>query len=241
MITSTLVRRCRIGGLAAGLWLAALPVFGQIGYNVDFNHPNAPPEAGGGVPSSAFGAAGDQVGFWNGIPIIRSGEFPLYDLNGMLTSARLTVTGVSTGIAFRNPSNTGDHAKLLNDGNEITDLDTYTFTGLLPGPYRVFTYAVPPQGYEAPATITVVNSTSPNPQVVTGPMPGNRFELLITHADHRATVGQDGVLTVIAEYYEAFPDTYVNGIQVVVVPEPGTLAGLGFGAVLAWLARRRRR
>ncbi|MCH8273523.1 MAG: hypothetical protein IH851_01890 [Armatimonadetes bacterium] len=103
MITSTLVRRCRIGGLAAGLWLAALPVAPQ-GVNLEFNCFICPPELGGGAPSAAFGAAAGQPGFWNPVPMGNSGEHWLYHLNGVLSDVRLTVSGVSGASASATPA-----------------------------------------------------------------------------------------------------------------------------------------
>ncbi|MCH8273524.1 MAG: PEP-CTERM sorting domain-containing protein [Armatimonadetes bacterium] len=71
-------------------------------------------------------------------------------------------------------------------------------------------------------------------------MPGNRFVYLQTHAIHDV-VTPDGNLTVVAEHPGGVPNAYLNGIQIVVVPEPATFVSLAGGAFLVWLSRRRRR
>ncbi|MCH8274936.1 MAG: PEP-CTERM sorting domain-containing protein [Armatimonadetes bacterium] len=163
----------------------------------------------------------------------------MYDLSGRLTDVTILATGgIGSGGGWRFEGNTGGYMLLLNDAANVGEPITYTFSGLPTGPYTVYTYAVKPIGEWVPAEVFVAGSTSQNPQVVTGPMPGNRFEHLITHSIHEVSVG-DGTLAVTVS--GPWPDTFVNGIQIVPVPEPGTLTVLAVGASVLLLVRRRRR
>ena len=143
------------------------------------------------------------------------------------------------------PGNTGDFALFLNDYAEVGTLRdggsiAWTWTGLTPGAYRVFSYAVNAGGFLTDVPVFVPGSTSQNPQIVTGPMPGNAFEYLVTHAIHDVFAG-GGMLEVIVEQPPGLDNNFhVNGFQIVSVPEPGTMTILVFGAFLL-LARRRRR
>lgn len=210
-------------------------------FNIDIDSPSSPPALGGGVPSSTLGAAADQAGFWNSIAAGASSE-PLFDLSGGVTGVTLDITttfGFST-LAFNNPINTGDFALLFNDAHQIGTLDQggtaiFEFSGLTNGAYQVYTYAVQPQGGVADAPVLVDGSTSTNPQIVTGPMPGDAFALGMTHALHNVAV-TDGTLTVSITVPPNNDGTYVNAFQI--VPEPGTL-GLLAAAALLCLRRKR--
>lgn len=216
--------------------LASAASHGQSIY-VDIDVVIGGPAIGAGAPSSTFGAAAGTPGVWNAIPIGSQPLVTLLDIAGLPTSATYTSTGDGGGVGFLNPTNTGDFALLLNDANNVGNgvSSLYTISGLTPGEYRVFTYAVAPQGDTASTFITVSGTSSAGTQEVTGPMPGNQLILGVTHSMHDVFVA--GTLTIKAE--GAFPTSYVNGFQIVAVPEPSTCALLFTG--LAMIARHRRK
>src|SRR5687767_4344300 len=131
-------------------------------FNVDIDQPGANPALGQGVPSSAFGAAAHQPGVWNSYPAT-SAAAPLVGLSGLPTPATVQVTATTTTVqtlAFNNPAQTGDFALLLNDGSQIGTTSqggsrTYTFAGLLPGPYSVVTYTARPGNFEGHLLIDI--------------------------------------------------------------------------------------
>ena len=174
-----------------------------------------------------------------------SGPFELVGLDGFPTPVRLEADrtwGLDGGSGW--PGNTGDFNLLLNDSAHVGTLRdggsiAYTWTGLKPGAYRVYTYAVDTAGYRVDTPVFVPNSTSENPQIVTGPMPGNAFSYHITHAVHDVAP-DEGILQVIVEQPPGLKRGFhINGFQIVSVPEPGTMTILAVGALFL-LARRRR-
>ncbi|MEW5884519.1 MAG: hypothetical protein AB1725_09895, partial [Armatimonadota bacterium] len=94
-------------------------------------------------------------------------------------------------------------------------LTIYTFDGLEPGLYDVYTYAVlpaPPPRY-VPVQITVPGSTTENPQLCTGPMPLDWvFRRGVTHSVHRVRT-PDGRIEVRTT--GEFPYAHINGFQLV--------------------------
>ncbi len=134
-------------------------------FNLDFDNPFAPPEGGGGVPSSSFGAAANQPGFWNatsgGAP-----DFFLRDLSGTTTSVSFASPNGGSGTGFNNPNLSGDFRLLMSDGRDGGD-DTWTFSGLANGQYQLYSFAVSPSGTINTTTVTVLGATIPI-QTVTG-------------------------------------------------------------------------
>lgn len=204
--------------------------------NVDVDFRGSPPEIGGGVPSPSFGGPGERPGFWNSLLPFTSSPVPLFDLGGSPTSARVSMTGSGGALGFNNPNISGDFKLLMADAERVSDVLTYNLTGLQPGSYRVFTLAVPPGGEFASTTIRIPGSISGD-QTVSGSMQANFFQHLLTHSVHDIVVS-DGTLRIQAS--GVWPNSFVNGFQVAMVPEPGTLLVLT-GSLTAWAARRRRR
>jgi len=207
------------------LALALVGCFGSVspalaqGFNVDL-------DTGDGPPSSGFGGAAGQPGFWNSVDGT-PGPHQLHNLLDVPTPASLGITFDPLGgggLSF-NSGNTGDYALLMNDAQQVGNIDSggwilYTFTGLIPGPYTVYTYAVAPHGIFVPVPVFVPGSTNPNTQIVTGPMPtNNTFSYLITHAVHDVLVGTDGVLKVDITIEGGLQwGAYINGFQIVPGP-----------------------
>jgi hypothetical protein len=201
-------------------------------YNLDWNLPGDP-ALGGGVPSSSYSAAAPgHAGFWNDIPAQGSPSIMLRDLAGNLTGVVLLGPAGGIGNGFNNPLLSGDYRLLMADGRSLGD-DTWTFTGLPNGLFHLYTYAVRPSGVVTNTTVTVPGATI-EAQVVTGPIPPNTFQLGITHALHEKLV-TDGTLSV--RVTEGVSSAYLNGMQLIAVPEPALL--ISFGAGLVALMRRR--
>jgi hypothetical protein len=209
-------------------------------FNIDLEIGFGGPGVGEGVPNPTFGAVANQQGFWNAAPATGPNNFPLRNLSGAMTSATILATGgVGGGGGWNNMSNTGDFRLLLNDGGDVENgFAAYTISGLSVGIYDVVTYVVHPLGDVRFATVTVPGSTSPNPQSVTGPMPGNQFILGITHSVHRVS-SLNGTIAVQINCELQPRSAIVNGFQLSLVPEPAALIGLAFG-VLALFARKRK-
>ena len=206
--------------------------------NVDLDIFAGDPSNGNGAPSSSFGAAAAQPGYWNRT---RAGSSPpqsLFDLVGQPTTVVMTVpVGAGSAGGSNYPINTGDYALLLNDYADIPDQMVFRFSGLMPGAYTVWTYAVNASGHLWPVDVSVDGAVPPNPQRVTGPMPGNSFQYLSTHSVHSVpSLNGDLVIRLSSPW----PRGKVNGFQIVaVVPEPASLTVLS--CLLAFAVRRRRR
>jgi hypothetical protein len=127
-------------------------------------------------------------------------------------------------------------ALLLNDAQHIGAGGlTISVTGLIPGAYRVFTYAVEPQGNLWSTMITVPGSIQ-GTIAVTGPMPGNHLIDGVTHSVHDLQFG-GGTLTIFAA--EHWPRSYVNGLQILAVPEPFPVSVFAIGLAAVTLRRKR--
>jgi hypothetical protein len=155
----------------------------------------------------------------------------------VFTGASVVATGNHSSGGWNNPANTGDYNLLLNDADEIGEGFQYTITGLLPGRYLVYTYSVcPVPGFAGQADITVPGASSAETVRVQGLMPGNSFQLGVTHTVHDITL-TGGTLQIQA--VGVWPTAFLNGFQIVPVPEPGTLLACALG--LAGTAIKRRR
>jgi hypothetical protein len=208
-------------------------------FNVDIDT-NAPPELGGGVPSSSFGAAANQPGVWHSLGTNSNAAW-LFDLNGIVRPVSVTTatpSGNLIGGGFRNETNTGNYAKLLNDAAHIDGVwRCWTFNGLMNGTYSVVCYAVQYSSQFSRAEVHVSNSLVPNPQIVQGVMPGNQLILGVTHSAHTALV-TDGSLEI--KVFKGLAPDYpmVNGFQLTLVPEPTTVIFLS-AALTGFISRKR--
>jgi hypothetical protein len=199
-------------------------------------------------PSSSFGAAANQPGYWNAIGF--SAPAPLSDLNGQPTGATFNygpgdITGVNTIATYVGGSNSGDYQLLMNDYYSIGTLitggsATFTIAGLTNGSYQVYTYASNP-GVSVPSTsVSVLGSTSTNPQFVIGPSVNNTFALGITHSLHDVLVTNGTISITVSDLANDNNNGSLQGIQIVqTVPAPGAAVLLLGG--LAAVGRRRRR
>ena len=162
--------RIRIGIFLAAAAISLSPgaAWSQTGWNVDLTFPGNP------APSSTFGGAlGDEgKGYWNAIPAEGMVATVLKDFAG--NDSSVVMSGPSGGFSGENnfQGNTGDFALLLNDGRQVLDSDTYSFTGLAEGQYMVYLYAAAPDNDRNPTRVVIAGAEG----MVTGPMPGNRFQ-----------------------------------------------------------------
>jgi hypothetical protein len=210
-------------------------------FNIDMDDPSAFPYQGGGVPSIGFGAAAGQPGFWNSINT--PNPVNLLDLGGAATSVVMSVVSsdpVGTTAAF-NPLTSGDYALLLNDARQVGlvfngGFQTYTFTGLENGPYQVYTYAASPAGFVSATPVDVPGSSSPNPQVVTGPVAGDFFALGITHSLHDVLVTNGALVVNVTMPPGVENGGWIAGFQI--VPEPHAFGLFLLGGLLMARVRR---
>lgn len=219
-----------------GLWVALFATANAQSFNIDLDTFFGGPETGNGVPSSAFGGAANNPGYWNRFYV---GGYTdpknLYGLDSSITSVQLLATGgLGVGGGYNNPSNTGDFSLLLNDFARIGNEIDYHFTGFEAGVYDIYTYAVNPNPMTVDVQVTVDGADDPI-QHVTGPMPGNRFIQGITHSVHHLNLSGDAFTIQVAG---PWPNAVVNGFQIVAVPEPASLLILAAG--LPILLRRQR-
>jgi hypothetical protein len=227
---------------AACLLLAVSAAAGQS-FNIDMDSTGSP-SLGAGVPSPLFGAAADQPGFWTSY-LPTNDAVPLVSLSsGAPTSAMVQVISSSTTLSvngFNNAANTGDFALLFNDGAQIgTTVQggnrTYRVSGLLDGPYAVYTYTGRPQGTEGELQVEVVGS-SQGVMTASGTPVGNTFTSGVTHVIHQVNV-VGGAIDLRLTDIAGAPAGYVGGIQIALVPEPAGLTALA--ALAGFTARRRR-
>lgn len=216
--------------------ILSLPTFGlaQYSYNIDLDSGVGSAESGNGAPSNSFGAAADQPGLWNRVNCVSDGPSNLFDLSGTNRGVFMTVDDAGSGGGSGWAGNSGDYALLLNDYATIRSPMTYRVTGLETGSYKIFTYAVNASGHSVGVNVSVDESSDPL-QVVTGPMPGDRFEYLVTHSIHYVS---DLRGDLIIRLSGPWPRSQVNGFQIVAVPEPATMSIVFAGTM--WLACRRR-
>lgn len=209
-------------------------------FNIDLDSFSGTPEGGNGAPGSTFGGAAQSPGAWN--RVYASGPttpVALFGLDGVLTGAQIVATGgVGSSGGYNFHGNTGDYAALLNDFEDVGGSNgiQFHFSGLLPGHYFVYTFAVDPAPGGTIAHVTVPGSVTPT-QIVSGPMPGNQFILGQTHCIHELQLNGDSFEVDVG--IPGPPNPRVNGFQIVAVPEPGCF--LTFSAAAVSLFARRRR
>ncbi|HMS56218.1 MAG TPA: PEP-CTERM sorting domain-containing protein [Fimbriimonadaceae bacterium] len=212
-------------------------------FNIDIDIGFGGYEAGAGAPSSSFGGAADQVGYWNRIR--DSGgvhQHALTTLDGVVSSVTLQYnqSGALGGSGWN--GNDGDHRLLMNDGVRITIPATFTFSNVQTGRYRVITYMADRSGEDIPGDVTIHGADVETKVSGVGGMPGNVFIEGRTHSVHDITLSTS-TIAVLART-NPFNGTYTSllGFQIVkvAVPEPGGLLGLTLGSIMFISLVRRR-
>lgn len=190
----------RIAILAALLFVSSTlaPVRAQS-FNVDVGSVNA-------VPSASHGAAAAQAGVWNQMP--DGFGTPLVGLGGAATGVSVSALGANFAFWANHPGTSGDDELLLDDACDGARI--YTFSGLAPGSYTLYTYAWAPDNASYKTLVSVQNSTSPD-QIVGGSW-SNGHQLGVTYALHDVSApAGDIVVTITA----ASGFATLNGFQLV--------------------------
>jgi hypothetical protein len=107
--------------------------------------------------------------------------------------------GLGGAFGWNNGMTTGYFQALMDDAHNtgIAGTVTYTFTGIRPGVYTVYTYAWSPFDATALTNVSVGGASTPNPQVAGGALLGtNMFTLGITHTIHQVTITPGMNLTI---------------------------------------------
>ncbi len=187
-----------------------------------------------GVPSFSYGAAALRPGLWNASTDATMPPYslsPLIDVDGFVTGASVSVASTCVGCSGKNSAvnlgTTGDDELLLDDFQDlgvITSSATWTFSGLLPGRYFLYTYAWAPDGDSFRTTVEPVGSG--DPRLVGGAWSGAHQEG-VTYALHRVEVDGTGVLSVQLSTASAFGT--LNGFQLVLQEPTGTMFCFGDG------------
>ncbi|MGI8923158.1 MAG: hypothetical protein ACR2HJ_03800 [Fimbriimonadales bacterium] len=84
--------------------------------------------------------------------------------------------------------------------------------------------------------VYVPEAQEPRIQIVTGPMPGNAFEYLVTHSIHRVSIDGSGLRIIFEQPPGEKTTQWVNGFQIVPVPEAHT--GFFLGTVMLGMIAR---
>lgn len=227
--------------LATGAVVAAASLAGTAGwaqsFNVDLDTFHSTRETGGGAPQRSFAGAAGQPGWWNLITAIGPGPMGLRDLAGNPTPVVWRAWGGwGSGGGWRNPRLdfgivNDDFWLLMGDAADIgaphgrgaiweLPLIVYTFDGLEPGVYDVYTYGVvAAQPRRAvPVYVTVPGAATENPQVCTGPMPLDwQFSRGVTHTLHRVAVDRGHLEIHVSRNPGAQWAAMINGFQLVKV------------------------
>lgn len=164
------------------------------------------------VPSSAYGGAAGQPGFWNNVHNPYSAV--LSDLSGSPTAASCASTITSS---FNWPFGplSGDDMNLMNDIQAISSIGpaaVWTFSGLANGSYAVYTYAWAPDSANARTAVDVTGALE-GQQIVGGSWTGSPHVLGLTYALHHVTVTNGTLVVTCAGALNTSGS--VNGFQLV--------------------------
>jgi|CXWL01.1.fsa_nt_gi hypothetical protein len=208
-------------------------------FSVDMNSTFASPPLGGGIPDPSFGGAAGVPGVWNRISAADFGTNLLLGLDGNLTTVSLIGPSGGGGAGAFIQQNTGNWAALLNDAREVGiagSVLNFRIEGLTNGTYRLFSYVASINlPYSTNLAKVSVVQASTAPQFTSGDMPGNQFVQGVTHTVHDLIV-TNGTVNVSIE--TMVYGSYFNGLQLVAVPEPSTLAICILACVSFWKLRR---
>lgn len=183
-------------------------------------------------PIPPFPGAAGQPGHWNMITTAEAvAGVALVNIGSVLTPVMLAVDVAAGGdFTFDSCIPPTDAAKLMEDVQDIGAVGgvvTYTFTGLVPGMYEVYTYAWAPDVFAFISDVTGNCSSDPT-EMIGGFWCGLPFVRGITHALHRTRVSAGGDALSI-EIATGAGLGRVNGFQIVLRSPTGTPGCFGDG------------
>ncbi len=197
-------------------WVAVLlaPAAGAAALGQDFNLDVG---VGAGSPSATYGAGADQSGQWMVLdPDLPGASYALHDIGGVATAARASFTHTGTAgysMSSDNPNTFGDDEALMDDIQDCgsgTGVTTWTFKGLQPGSYLVYTYAWAPDDPTGYTTVVEVPGSPHGAQTVGGAWPGTQQEG-VTFAMHEIEAS-GGTFDVVLTVGSGFAS--LNGFQI---------------------------
>jgi len=215
--------------LIIGIQPAAAAPFTIDAFNIDYG-------TAFGTPSSAYGAAANQPGFWNNPLPGTTAPQQLRDLSGALTAVTIAMGNPQFEFSANHPLTVGDDKALMDDAVDLFGRATaFTIANLPAGTYDIYTYAWAP---DDPAFRTGVNVNMSGGRLVGGAWTGSHV-LGVTYALHQVTLAPGQNVIVVAQTVVGAGS--INGFQIAQVPEPTTLVLSGLGMGLLTLVRRHRR
>ena len=187
--------------------LLALPARSQS-LNIDFGPSGSP----FGPPPATYGAAALSPGYWNSVGSVSASNLVATD--GSPTIVALSTAALPTNAFFAGdePNTSGGDEALLDDYHRPDDFTvSWTFTGLAPGQYDVYTIIV---GFQIALWLNVDVPGSADPaQNVYGTWSG-AFVQGTNFAKHHTTV-TNGTLRIDVAVVGINDYAYLNGIQLV--------------------------
>ena len=204
--TTTLRLAARCAALMGVLAITSTSSRAQS-FNIDIGTPNT-------VPGDGYGAASGQIGHWVNLPAgLPSVQTPLTDVSGNTTLVTAAYTP-AIALTFDNGATSGNDANLLDDAQRFSLPNVWTFVGLAPGNYDVFTYAWAPDHPLVDVTrVTVVGSADP-PQEVGGQTWTGGFVQGGQYARHHVSIASGGLLEIQLALVSNMAGT-INGLQIV--------------------------
>jgi hypothetical protein len=186
------------------------------------------------APPPTYSAAG-AAGTWNVISNLGTSPVNgIVDGGGNLTTLSVTSSAsmFATTPAFQ-PID-GSDGDLLGDyivsgGNSAT----LTFSGLPDGDYRILTYTVARQ--DEPDFATVMPLGNPLLALTNTGIWAGALQQGVTHSLHDISIAQGGFTLRITTSSDAF----VNGVQIISIPDPSAAAPGLFAIFLGWVHGRR--
>ena len=180
-------------------------------FNIDFVF------SGGTLPASSFGGDAGQPGIWS--EETAGGTGFMTDITGTLTSATFNGGGFNEFLGGGDPI----FEDLFRDRAQFDQTWDFVISDLAPGPYEFWLYAGPNGSGDFSITTDGVTTN----QSSVSALSSTKFDLTVTSGN-----------PVTFQSLSSAGDEGVAGLQIVLVPEPTSLALLGLGGLL--VARRRR-
>ncbi|MBI5363464.1 MAG: fibronectin type III domain-containing protein [Planctomycetes bacterium] len=188
-------------------FLGELDPTGHTGFNIDLGSAN-------GAPSAAYDGAALRSGTWNQVGAPWSAT--LTDPDGRASITVASSASASEG-SFASPHMSDDEERLFEDGQIVGGPGssvTWTFSSLVPGDYRITTYAWNPDDSGATVMVDVVGSVQ-GPTSCGGVWPGQTMEL-VSHVVHDV---QGAGTTITLTVTTVSGTGFIDGFQLIRLPD----------------------